>query len=175
MSLFAAVLLAAAAASAQPIPPAPALGPFDLAGSVETALSFAASTPLQRPTGLRRADYLDTINRTLQYWRTQQAANGSIIDPATGAEEQYSTPHFSFAAALLVQQGVDPSLLEPAALALDFSTASMANGSNACAQATCDFYAVPVMQAYDILLPLVEASRAEMWTARLQGLDPSKT
>lgn len=162
-------------AVAQNLPPVPPLQPWPLAGEAAAAFAFSQQYTLQQPTGLTKQAYLDTIHSVVGYWRTQQAVNGSIIDPATGYEMQYSTPCFAWASALLVQEGVDATLLDPATRALTFAIQSMYNGSAFCAQATCDFYALPVMRAFLTLRPLVSPSIVSTWTSMLQGLDPNKT
>jgi hypothetical protein len=170
-----AAVVAAVAAAQQPLPSPPPLQPWSLEGAVTAARGFAANASLAAPTGLTRLDYLHTAATVVDYWTAQQAPNGSIIDPVTHIEEQYSTPHFAWAAAAVATVLNRTDLVEPAARALDFAVASMVNGSASCAQATCDFYAVPVMRAYMALSPVVTPARAAGWKAALQGLDPAKT
>jgi hypothetical protein len=88
---------------------------------------------------------------------------------------QYSTPCFAWAASLCVQTGVDDTLLDPASRALTFALTAMVNGSSFCAQATCDFYAVPVLRAYLALRTLAGPATVASWTTLLQSLDPAKT
>lgn len=173
-ALLAAASSLAAFAAAQ-MPPPPPLQPWLLQGAVEAARAFAANATLVTPTGLTRVDYLKTAESIVTFWAQHQAANGSIIDPETGHEMQYSTPHFAWAATAVYAVLNRSDLLEPASLALDFSIASMHNGSAFCAQATCDFYAVPVMRSYLALVGVVEPARAAMWTAQLKSLEPNKT
>ena len=161
--------------NSQPLPTPPPLEPYNLQGTVDTARNFAANTTLTNPTGYKRIDYLKLIHTVVSYWKTQQAPTGAILDSVTGIEEQYSTPHYSWSCALLIQEKYDTTLLDSAALALDWSINSMYNGSNHCAQATCDFYAVPTMRSYIALRNLVDPSRANQWTYMLQNLNPNIT
>ena len=171
-ALLAAAVAALAAAQAPPLPSPPPLQPYALRGAVDAARAFASNATLLRATGLKRKDYLATVESIVGYWVPHQAPNGSIIDPFTGYEMQYSTPHFAWSAATLFSELNRTDLLEPAALALDFSIASMFNGSNSCAQHTCDFYAIPVIFTYQALAGIVAPARAATWTAQLKGLDP---
>lgn len=173
--LAAAAAIAAAARAQPPLPSPPPLQPYALRGAVDAARAFAGNATLLAPTGLKRADYLAVVESVIDFWVHHQAPNGSITDPYTGYEMQYSTPHFAWSAATLFSVLNRTDLLEPAALALDFSIASMFNGSSACAQATCDFYAVPVMRAFLALAGIVAPGRAVTWTAQLRGLDPMRT
>lgn len=176
--MYSAALVCAAIAAtsvAQVLPPVPTLQPYNLQGVVDAQQAFAASATLQSPTGLTKADLLQTIASVVEFFRGYQAADGRILDPATGIEEQYSTPHFAFSCAVLIAHAGRSDLLQNASAALSIAIASMANGSAACAQATCDFYALPVMRAVGILSPLVDGGLAAAWESQLQSLQPNKT
>lgn len=178
-----AVLLAAACAAAAwqcacaqlPAPTPPPLQPFSLAGVVAAQRTFAAGVPVT-PSGLSSSSYLDTIAQVLPFWLQYQAANGSVLDPMTQQEEEYGTPCFAWAAAALVAHAGRTDLLPNASAALNVSISQMASrdappgGGGACPQATCDFFALPVMLAYKYLAPLVAPATAAAWTAALQGL-----
>jgi hypothetical protein len=166
---FAAVALTAA----QDLPPVPTLQPWQTEGIVRAQQSFASQQTLVNPSGLKRADYLQTIQGSVDYWKTQQTAAGQIVDPATGIEEQYATPCFAWSAATVVANLGRSDLLPNASAALSFALNAMLNGSTA--QATADFYAVPVLNAFLTLSPLVDTTQQQQWQTQLSSFDPNKT
>lgn len=72
------------------------------------------------PTGLTRADYLRLIESEADYWKTQQNADGAIIDPYLKYEWQYSTPSYALASAAAVAWGGRTDLLESSARAAEY-------------------------------------------------------
>ncbi len=64
-------------------------------------------------------------------------------------------------------------LLAPASRALSCSIRELANAvgqGRGCATASCDFFMVPVMRAFDLLSPLVAAGAAAVWEAGLKNI-----
>lgn len=160
-----ALALSAAAAQAPPVMP-----PWPLQGTAEWAATQSAITPLAKPTGLKRADYLSTIHGVVQFFRQYQNASGHIIDPFRGVETQYATPCFSFACATVWAAGLDATLLSNCSAALTAATTELATKS--CADGHCVFFMKPVMFSYRILAPLVDAPTKEVWDANLQQMSP---
>ena len=159
------LILLSTSVSSQPAPPLP---PFALEGVVTVASALAAATPLLQPSGLTRADYLDTISGIVQHFRRLQNATGHIIDQYADAEVQYATPCFSFACATVLAS--DPTLLPNCSAALGASIEMLLN--NNCADNHCPFYGKPTIFAHRILAPLVDASTRATWAAGLAGMNP---
>jgi hypothetical protein len=153
-----------------PVPSCPPVPPNPLEGVVAAARAYAAAGP-KVDSGLRKADYLTTIFGIVSFFVPFQNANGSIIDPGAGVEIEYATPTFAHAAATLVAAGGHDSLLGPAAAALDSSLAQLAAG--VCATKSCDFFALPVMQAFALLSPRVTPARVAAWTEALKAIHES--
>ncbi len=124
-----------------------------------------------RSTELSRAAYLKLIAGEVDFWKTQQNAQGAIIDPYKKIEWQYSTPAYAHAAAALVAWQKRDDLLESAALAMDWATHSL--GQRAAANNHEDFYAPMLAHALRLLKPRVDTQRAARWEAELQ-FDPLK-
>ena len=80
-----ACLFAAAARGQPPVPSCPPVPPNPLEGVVAAARAYAAAAP-RVDSGLRKADYLDTIAGIVSFFVPFQNANGSIIDPAAMTE-----------------------------------------------------------------------------------------
>jgi hypothetical protein len=133
----AAVLLAA-------VPTVQAMPPWPLEGTVDYARALAAATPLQKPTGLKRADYLDTIQRNINFWRQYQNASGNIIDPYRGVETQYATPTFGHACAVVFAAGLDASLFSNCTSAVTATLLELQ--FHTCADGHCVFYMFPIMR-----------------------------
>jgi hypothetical protein len=159
----AAVLLAA-------VPTVQAMPPWPLEGTVDYARALAAATPLQKPTGLKRADYLETVQRNINFWRQYQSASGNIIDPYRGVETQYATPCFSHACAVVFAAGLDASLFSNCTSAVTATLLELQH--HTCADGHCVFYMYPVMSAYRILLPLVTSEIATQWNTSLGAMNP---
>jgi len=150
------------------------LSPWPWGPLVEQELQVVASTPLLAPTGLKRTDYLDTIEPIVKYFKQFQDAAGHIVDPWRGIETQYATPCFAFAAATVATQaGRDPtgSLLEAAALALDAAVEELL--TKTCADGHCNFFTKPVMFAYSLLAPKVTPARLAKWQYGLTNMNVS--
>jgi hypothetical protein len=126
-----------------------------------------------KPTGLTRADYLKLIAGNVDFWKTQQNADGAIIDPYLKTEWQYSTPAYAHAAALLVTQANRKDLVESAAKALDWSTKTLSQRKAATAHE--DFFAPLIAHAIPLLKPHVSAERVARWESDIRGFDPFKT
>ena len=124
-----------------------------------------------RATQLSRADYLKLIAGGIDFWKTQQNAQGAIIDPYKKAEWQYSTPAYAHAAAALVVWNGRDDLLESAARAMDWATLRL--GERKAANGHEDFYTPMLAHALRLLKPRVPAERAARWEANLQ-FDPNK-
>ncbi len=124
-------------------------------------------------TGLQRSDYLQLIASEVDFWKTQQNADGAIIDPYRREEFQYSTPAFAHAAAALVTWHKRDDLLEPAARAMDWATKSLSERKAATAHE--DFYAPMLAHALPLLKPRVAPLRAARWEAQISAFEPSKT
>ena len=168
-SLLLAVLGTLAAAD---LPVPPPLQPNPMEGTVTALRAFAASAGPLTPSGLRRSDLLSTIAGIVEWFLPHQnASTGAIIDPDTHAEEEYSTPCFAHAAATLVAHGARADLLSPATAALSCSISELARKD--CATGHCDFFALPVMRAYDLLAPLVPAATAAAWESSLRSITPA--
>lgn len=166
--LLAAVSAAAAVcALAQPVLP-----PWPLEGTVAYAQALAAATPLTKPSGLARADYLTTINGVVRFWTTYQNASGHIIDPFRGVETQYATPCYAFACATVATAGSAADLLPNCTAALVAATTELATHS--CADGHCVFFMKPVMLAYRILAPLVTPAVKAVLDANLQAMSPTQ-
>jgi hypothetical protein len=145
-----------------------ALPPWPLESTVEAARSYAAAATLARPTGLRRADYLDTITKVVGFWTQYQNASGNIIDPYRGEETQYATPCYAFACATALP--LLPGLLPNCSAALGAATRELA--TRTCADGHCVFFMKPVMFAYRLLAPQVDAGTLAAWDAALGAMDP---
>ena len=155
--------------TSQVLPPIPVLPENPLAAAVVAARAFAAAAPpLANDSGLRRADYLTTISGVIHFWVPFQNASGAIIDPAAQEEKEYSTPCFAHAAATLAVNG-HPEYLSSATAGLTWSLHSLATQN--CATASCDFYAMPVMRTYELLLPTASVADIAIWNASLQAID----
>jgi hypothetical protein len=153
--------------------PAPALPAWPLEGTVDAARAAAAgSPPLVAPTGLLRKDYLPVINGVVQFFRGLQNATGHVIDRFRGVETQYATPCFAFACATAFTQGLDATLLPNCSAALTAATGELAQRT--CADGHCVFFMKPVMFAYRLLAPLVDARVKAAWDANLVRMDPYK-
>ncbi len=124
-------------------------------------------------TNISRADYLKLITSEVDFWKTQQNADGAIIDPGSKAEIQYSTPAFAQAAALLVVRGNRADLLEPASKALDWATQSLA--ARKAANSHEDFYPTMIAHAHALLKPKVSPERVARWENNIRSFDPYKT
>ncbi len=124
------------------------------------------------PTGLTRADYLKLIENQVDYWKTQQNADGAIIDPYLKYEWQYSTPSYALAGAAAVAWGGRTDLLESSAKAMDWSVTTLSERRAATAHE--DFFAPLIAHAYPLLKPLVAPERAARWEAQIRGIDPYK-
>lgn len=167
MHFSALILLLLAGATAQA--PTPPLNPNPLAGVVSTLREFAGASGPVTPTGFTKATYLETMAGVVDWFLPyQNATTGAIIDPATHAEMEYSTPTWAHAAATLVAHANRTDLTAPAALALSCSIRELAQAK--CATSSCDFFAVPVMRAFDLLSPFVAASLVESWVAGLKNI-----
>jgi hypothetical protein len=118
-------------------------------------------------------DYLPLIEGCVDFFRHHQNEAGAIIDPFAHSEIQYSTPAFSLAAAILVDQRGRQDLLSPAALAFDFSLHALANGTTANQHA--DFYIPMLMHAHRILAGRVPGAEAGAWADLLRALVPEHT
>ncbi len=124
------------------------------------------------PTGLTRADYLKLIVSQVDYWKTQQNADGAIIDPYLKYEWQYSTPSYALAGAAAVAWGGRTDLLESSAKAMDWSVLTLSERRAATNHE--DFFAPLIAHAYPLLKPLVAPERAARWEAQIRGIDPYK-
>ena len=162
------LLLLLPAVSAQAPPPLP---PYSLESVSNLAAALAAATPLLQPSGLTRADYLSTINGIVQHFRRLQNASGHIIDYYLQQEVQYATPCFAFACATVhAGPGGDASLLPNCSAALSAAIDELA--TNNCADGHCPFFGKPVMFAYRILAPLVDAPTRAAWGDGLSKINP---
>jgi hypothetical protein len=128
---------------------------------------------LATPTGLTRGDYLKFIAGEVDFWRTQQNADGAIIDPYRKEEFQYSTPCFALAAAALVEYAGRKDLLEPAAKATDWATLRLSQRKAASGHE--DFYPPQLGHALPLLKGKVDAARYAQWERNLRSFDPAKT
>lgn len=163
------MLLAGGAAAAAA---AVRLTPYPLQGDVDAARAASAASPLLAPTGLGSRAYLDVIHGVVQsFLPFQNATTGSIIDPLEHVEEQYSTPCFAYAAAVLVDSGYDATLLEPASRALDSALSQLSN--NTCASGHTNFFTFPAVQAYFLLKSHADAGRVATWEFYLNNINPA--
>lgn len=153
-----------AVSAQQPMPPYP------LQGTVDWVRNLSASTPLKTPSGLKRADYLPTINGVVQFWRQYQNATGHIVDPYRGLETQYATPCFSYACATIYTQGLDDSLLPNCSAALTAASTELATHN--CADGHCVFFMKPMMFAYRLLQDKVDAPTKATWDNNLATMNP---
>ena len=152
-------------ASPLPVPP---LEPNTMAPIVDTLLSFSKDIPLIAPSGYRRNNYLSTIAGVVKWFLPfQNEMTGAIIDPNSHQEEEYSTPCFAHAAALLVSTGWS-NLTDAALRALTWSAISLNNGK--CATNHCDFFISPTLRAFQLLTPFVNASLVSKWTSLLSTI-----
>lgn len=122
------------------------------------------------PTGLGRADYLKLIAGEIDFWKQHQDAGGAIIDPYMKREHQYSTPAFADAAAALVKWSNRRDLVEPAAKALDWSTARLADRK--AADGHEDFYPPMIAHAMALLKSSVPRERYARWEENVRRIDP---
>jgi hypothetical protein len=157
------------------LPPEPPLQPNPLAGVSAALRAFAAAAGPIAPSGLPRDAYLATIAGVVDWFLPyQNASTGAILDPATHQEMEYATPCWAHAAAaLVVHGGRAADLLAPASLALTCSIRQLSHAvgqGQGCATASCDFFMVPVMRAYDLLAPLAPPATAAAWVAGLQNI-----
>jgi hypothetical protein len=147
-------------------PTKPLLDAFRLAAQKNAPRDF-------RSTGLKRGDYLKLIASEVDFWKTQQNADGAIIDPYSKQEIQYSTPAFANAAAVLVAHGGRTDLMEPASKALDWATMRLAERK--AANSHEDFYPTMIAHALMLLKPQVKPERAAQWENNIRRFDPYKT
>ncbi len=124
------------------------------------------------PTDLTRADYLKLIESEVDYWKTQQNAEGAIIDPYIKTEWQYSTPSYALASAAAVAWGGRTDLLESSAKAMDWSVTTLSERRAATHHE--DFFAPLLAHALPLLKPLVAPARAARWESQIRGIDPYK-
>jgi hypothetical protein len=138
---------------------------------VRTALASAAVPP---STGFTRNDYLATINGIVNFFRTYQLSDGTIIDPYTGNEIQYSTPYYALCGSVLIKSGyrTEPDFLESVSLALDRATYELYTST--CATSHSNFFTVPSVLAYENLRDRVLTSRRTLWETRLTGMPSSQ-
>lgn len=125
---------------------------------------------LPHPTGLSRNDYLHLITGEVDFWKTQQNAEGAIIDPYKKVEFQYSTPCFALAATTLVAFDGRKDLVEPAARAMDWATYCLRERKAATNHE--DFYAPQLAHALPLLKPYVSAERSAKWEENIRSFDP---
>jgi hypothetical protein len=123
-------------------------------------------------TKLARADYLSLIAGNVDYFSKFQNAKGEIIDPATNAEVQYSTPAYAFASALLVIEGKRNDLRASSIRAFDAALTDLVGGN--AADKHSDFYIPLVMHAHRLLKTIATAEQAAKWEKQLRGIDPPK-
>ena len=156
------------------LPPPPELQPNPLAGVVSALQAFASASPPLTPSGQGRQQLLQTIAPVVSWFLPyQNATTGSIIDPDTHQEMEYATPCFAHAAATLVVHASRPDLLPAASAALTSSIRQLSHPKGVgqgCATASCDFFALPVMRALDLLSPLVPAATAADWVSSLKAI-----
>jgi hypothetical protein len=148
------------------------LPPYALEGVIELAREFASNTLLASPSNLTRADYLPTINGIVQHFRHLQNATGHIIDEYRGVETQYATPCFAFACATVYANGGDTTLLSNCTAALSAAITELEVGN--CADGHCAFFGKPIMFAYRIMAPLVDATVSTAWLTSLGAVNPDK-
>jgi hypothetical protein len=156
------------------LPPPPVLQPNPLSGVVSALRAFAEASPPLTPTRLVKAELLKTIAPVVTWFLPyQNASTGSIIDPDTHEEMEYATPCFAHAAATLVVHDARTDLLAAASAALTSSIRQLSHPKGVgqgCATSSCDFFALPVMRALDLLMPLVPAATGEDWVAGLKNI-----
>ncbi|MFA0751220.1 MAG: hypothetical protein SLRJCFUN_001623 [Candidatus Fervidibacter sp.] len=143
--------------------------PFPFAETVNTLRPHLMTAPVT-PTNLSRSDYLSVISGTVRFFRHFQTADGRIVDPFVHREVQYSTPCYAWAATMLVVSGMQPDLLDSAAMALECSLRQLADGNPADRHG--DFFTFPAMLAYEHLRHLVPSERRRKWEQLLRSIDP---
>jgi hypothetical protein len=122
------------------------------------------------PTKLHREDYIHIVEGVVDYFHHFQAPDGRIIDPFVHREIQYSTPTYALAAAVLIESGKRPDLLDSASRALDCAMYELA--SHSAADKVGDFFIVPVMLAYRYLDKRVSPAVRSRWNGYLRTIDP---
>lgn len=191
------VAAAAAAVAAQPVMP-----PYPLQSTAEAVKQASSTTPLVTPTGLKRADYLTTINGVVQYFRQFQNSTGHIIDPYRGLETQVRAlvmriPAFPSTRVKLIVFAILPHVsrtLQYATPCFAFACATawsqgldaslLPNCTSAltaattelatktCADGHCVFFMKPVMFAYRVLANRVDGATKATWDTNLQTMSP---
>jgi hypothetical protein len=125
-----------------------------------------------KPTKLNRSDYLKLIVGEVDFWKNYQKANGAIIDPYRKEEFQYSTPAYALAAASAIAWGERKDLVESAAKAMDWATATLSRRQAATQHE--DFYPPLLAHALPLLRPYVTLERTAKWEAAIRDIDPHK-
>jgi hypothetical protein len=125
------------------------------------------------PTGLKRTDYLRTIEKITRAMVKYQNSSGQIVDPIKGREFQYSTPCFAHAVSVLCGSGFlqDQTLLQAGIKAMDASIKHMLN--NDCPDGHGDFFTVPMMLAFWNYKSVIDASKYSSWRTDLGKINTS--
>ncbi len=139
-----------------------------IAADAYPELDFTLPSQEIAQTGITRASLIDRIDSVVRASAKWQNSNGAIIDPYASREVQYSTPYFAYAAATLISSGKSIDLLTKATLAMDWATRCYSLGKASIPDQHGEFYLFPLAEAYRMLSPLVESSKAATWLTRLK-------
>jgi hypothetical protein len=121
-------------------------------------------------TGMRADAYLDLMESGVDYFRKHQDNTGSIVDLHRGAEFQYATPCYAYAAALIARYRGRRDLVGSATRA--FTKAASDLAARTAADGHEDFYAMPLAHAYRILEGLETPAALADMAAPLAQFDP---
>lgn len=129
-----------------------------------------------KPTGLKRADYLKSVDAQIRVMRTYQTADGDFPD-VIKKRVDYACAHYAHCVATLVASGVntDPTLLESGMKAMDLATERLAGGKKAFPAGASDFYTYATMLAFEMFQKVAPKERLEKWRKCLAAMDASKT
>ncbi|MEN8127820.1 MAG: hypothetical protein ABFR90_08445 [Planctomycetota bacterium] len=154
-----------------------ALDPDPLQSVKDQVYSNLQTAPAPTNTGFTRTSYLETLDGIIGFFRTQQQMTGdlssglgSIIDPYTNNEKQYSTPYYALSGSVLYISGynTDADFLESVALALDRALYEL--HTDTCADNHGNFFTIPCVLAYENLRDYVTASRRSQWETWLSDM-----
>jgi hypothetical protein len=151
-----------------------ALDPDPLKSVKDQAYNALNTAVAPLDTGFTRNDYLTAIDGMINFFRKYQRNDGTIIDPYTESEIQYSTAYYAFGGSVLYISGyrTDADFLESVSSALDRATYELYSAT--CADYHSNFFTVPSTLAYENLRDYVDPSRRSLWEHRLAGMPSSQ-
>jgi len=121
-----------------------------------------------QPLGTAAGEYLDAIEAACRFTARHQDSRGAVLDPFLRREQQYATPCFALAGALLLDQGRAADLAPHVFRAMDHATACLAGGSRAIPDRCGEFFLAPLTEALQLLEKHAPAPNRDLWRRRLR-------